>query len=386
MITPGAGIDMFPHAGSRHSLCRFRFCWATIISGAAFLLATSTAGAQADRPVGRWAVLIGIDDYAELEKLKFCGADQRDLASQLEATGFPKDHVFLLYSKASDQKYLPTRQNIEKQIKLVLDLAEPGDVALVAFSGHGVHIEGTSYLCPSDASFYDGLLADAGEIDPKTLIALPRLFEMLDRSQAELKLAIIDACRNVPVRRGLRGLGQRGAPGLAADTRPPQGVLMFTSCSPGQVANEEPELGHGVFMHYLLEGLKGHADENHDRRVSLFELSSYAGDHTKTYVARRFNAVQKPYLHGDGAVEALKYPLALLTSSSYPEVPAERPTTRNPGNAQPVVPGEVMSNSIGMKLVLIPSGEFLMGNEETIGEIVAAFPEANGDELVDANP
>jgi hypothetical protein len=33
----------------------------------------------------RWAILIGVDDYAEVRKLKYCGADQRALRDRLVA-------------------------------------------------------------------------------------------------------------------------------------------------------------------------------------------------------------------------------------------------------------------------------------------------------------
>ena len=56
----------------------------------------------------KWAVLIGVDDYTELRKLRFAGNDQRALAEQLVAIGFPKDNVYLLHNKATDKKYLPS--------------------------------------------------------------------------------------------------------------------------------------------------------------------------------------------------------------------------------------------------------------------------------------
>ena len=40
--------------------------------------------------------------------------------------------------------------------------------------------------------------------------------------------------------------------------------------------------------------------------------------------------------------------------------------------AQPVAP--VLENSLGMKLVLIPAGEFMMGNHETAQTMQSSYP------------
>ena len=65
--------------------------------------------------------------------------------------GFPKDQVYLLHDKAEQNRYRPFRANIEKQLDLVLGMADKDDLVIVSFSGHGVQLEGKSYFCPLDA-------------------------------------------------------------------------------------------------------------------------------------------------------------------------------------------------------------------------------------------
>ena len=48
--------------------------------------------------------------------------------------------------------------------------------------------------------------------------------------------------------------------------RPPKGSAAATSCGEGQMAIEDQELGHGVFMHFVLDGLKGKAADEEGRR------------------------------------------------------------------------------------------------------------------------
>ena len=52
---------------------------------------------------------------------------------------------------------------------------------------------------------------------------------------------------------------------------------------PAQSAQEDAALGHGVFTHFLLEGLRGAADLDGDGQVGVLELHSYAGARTAHY-------------------------------------------------------------------------------------------------------
>ena len=302
-----------------------------IVLLASFLLTPAPVFAQ-KTDVNRWAILIGVDDYIEANDLKYCGADMRSLRDHLVASGFPKDQVFLLHDKAKDRQYQPYKSNIEKQLKIILGLVQEDDILVLAFSGHGVHIETTSYLCPADADLKDS----------KSLISLDAVYGRLKNCEASMKLLLVDACRNDPRVGGQKSLAEETrqfARSLERE-RPPEGVVLLNSCAPGEISWEEQKFGHGVFMHYLLEGLEGQADEDKNGKVSLGELSSFARRKTGVYVARRFNDSQRPFLKAEGDIRALNFDLAEVGRSGF-------------------------INSIGMKLVEIPAGEFLMGSPES---------------------
>ncbi len=282
----------------------------------------------------RWALLVGVNDYAELDDLKYCGRDMQALAENLKGAGFPEDQIFLLHNEAKDAKNLPVKLNIEKQLELVLSLANEDDLVLVAFSGHGMYAEGVTYLCPAEAR--------AG--DPKgSMVSLDFVYEKLEKCPATLKLLVADACRNDPRPQGRKTSEPKGdATQLAKQfERPPAGVLVLASCDAGQVSWEDQELEHGVFTHYLLKGLSGEADGNNNGRVSLGELFEYSNLATKKHVARRWSDYQTPQLFGrlSGVFEF------------------ER--TAPPG------PEPLVKNSLGMEFVLIPAGEFMMGTPES---------------------
>ena len=102
------------------------------------------AGGGSAESVGRerqkWALLVGVNQYNELRNLTYCRDDVDELGKRLVASGFPSSNVFLLTDKAKEPKYLPFKSNIERQLELVMNLAERDDLVLVAFSGHGTEL------------------------------------------------------------------------------------------------------------------------------------------------------------------------------------------------------------------------------------------------------
>ncbi|NUQ64835.1 MAG: SUMF1/EgtB/PvdO family nonheme iron enzyme [Pirellulales bacterium] len=294
----------------------------------------------------KWALLIGVDDYAEVADLKYCGRDVRGLQQRLLGAGFADDHVILLEDQARDRRYLPFKSNIDTQLEILLGkltpdgrrlaqagLAGEGDLVVVAFSGHGVFLDGISYLCPTDARLER----------PDSLVSVDRLFKLLEASPAGMRLVLIDACRNDPRPGGVRAVGQedptRGFAG--ALEQPPHGVVVLSSCDKSQVSVEDPDFGHGVFMNFVLQGLAGAADRdegNRDQQVSLLELYRYAHAKTKAHVARARNLLQTPELYGK-----------IVGDFEFGRV-AE-------------LDHEIV-NSLGMRLMLIPAGRFLMGAAE----------------------
>jgi len=246
-------------------------------------LAAETQGAS------RYVLLVGVDDYTHADKLQFCGADMRALAERLAAAGFAPDHICLLHDKADQPRSGPLKSNIERELGLVLKRANKNDLVIVAFGGRGAQREGKSYLYPVDAQ----------PDDLATLISVEAIQSQLGECPAAVKLLVLDASRQ-DLSPGGR---QPPAPGRLDFSRPieqpPEGVMTLCSCGPGQTAHEDRDLGHGVFMHFLLEGLRGPADTNGDGRVSLLELYIYTMGKTKQHVAKKFNGYQTPALRGD---------------------------------------------------------------------------------------
>lgn len=262
------------------------------------MLLIATAAAQepvaGNQKMQRYALLIAVDEYAPpLGALEYCHNDMTSLKAHLEASGFAPDDIIFMHDQAELSRFRPTKANIEGELRLRLQLANPDDVVVVAFSGHGLHLDGKSYLCPIDTKL------DA----ESSMVAIDDVYAQLQQCAASQKLLIVDACRNEPIVRGFKS-GKLADDLTVQLEAPPKGVLVLSSCEAGQFSAEDAELKHGVFMHFLMEGLKGAADlsdngGNGNGRISLDELYFFAHERTKRHVALSHGIVQRPVMKGE---------------------------------------------------------------------------------------
>lgn len=173
-----------------------------------------------DTPGQRWAIIIGVNRYqdAAFGNLSYAVADAKTFYQTLTSipNGFPAQNVMLLTDDAADPNRLPTHSNLIKQLSGWLRLAEPDDIALVYFAGHGFEQEGKSYLLPQDATMADLEL---------TSLELEYVKEALRKCKARQKVFIIDACHSgagrapQPMSASMadaltKGIGRHGGPGL----------------------------------------------------------------------------------------------------------------------------------------------------------------------------
>jgi len=249
----------------------------------------------------QWAILIGITEYehaGEFPDLQFSENDVLALKTSLLDCQFQDDHVIVMTNSMTEARYLPTKENIERELKRVLEgAAEAGDTVIVSFSGHGQNRDGSSYLCPLDAS---------PEAPTDTMISFEQLYLSLARSKASLKLAVIDACRNEVVSgestRKL-SLTQGLRHETVAATGLPEGLMLWASCLDTEVSIEDEALEHGIFVNFIAEGLSGRADfevaGNRDKQISPYELFSYAHMHTNLHAQKNFASRQQPWQKGE---------------------------------------------------------------------------------------
>jgi tetratricopeptide (TPR) repeat protein len=267
-------------------------------------------------PVGKKvALLIGVNKYDKrgFRDLEYAERDVAVMKPLLENAGF---EVHLLTASAEEARRA-TLKNIQATIERVLKDRTKRDLVLVALAGHGLQIEvvgpdgklhADSFFCPCDA--VNG--------HPKTMLSMGKLFEDINARGGEHNLVLIDACREDPTR-------GRGMDGSTVRTLP-EGVAVLFGCRAGQKTYETKRAGggHGVFFHFVIEGLRGEA-ANPRGNVTWARLVEYVTERV---------AEDAPRLFGDDSLRQTPNLIANLpgispviaASVSPPEPARERAT------------------------------------------------------------
>lgn len=116
------------------------------------------------------------------------------------------------------------------------------EVALIFFAGHGMEIEGENYLCAVNTDF-----SSLNRIQYSSL-ALSYIIHGLEQTDVYTKIVILDACRDNPFERRLRGIPTSGLAPVFA----PLGTIIAFATSPGQVASDGRN-GNGAYTYSLLQ-------------------------------------------------------------------------------------------------------------------------------------
>src|SRR5262249_18626620 len=214
-------------------------------------------GADDAKPEGKKiALLVGVKKSKkdELSDLKYTENDVTRLAELLRRSGYQRVVVMTQREGVVDPDLAPTGDNIREVLTALLKNLRPQDSVLLAFSGHGVQYKDAKdhYFCPADARL----------ADPKSLLSLAAVYDELKRCNAGAKVLLVDACRVNPMPEGVKSPdGARFAVRVEHQDliEPPGGVAALFSCSRGEASYESNDLQHGVFFHFVLEGLKGKA-------------------------------------------------------------------------------------------------------------------------------
>ena len=289
----------------------------------------------------KWAVVIGVNEYLDptIPRLHFCVSDARLIAESLtKRCGYDASRILLITDDQDKAHLRPLKMNLQKQIAGWLKNAVRGDTVLVFFSGHGILDDrGQGFLVPQDCEKEQlGLTAFRTE----------ELRDMLHQCKATQKILILDCChaggsRSLEVGPSSQEIGQA--------FQQAEGLITLASCRKKELSQEWKAKHQGLFTYFLIQGLEGAADFDRNGLVDSDEIYRYTVDHVPTTAQRELNVLQTPVrIIGEDVVGVFA-----LARVSVPGV-VDRP-------APPPKP-ELATNSLGMKFVLIPAGEFEMGS------------------------
>ena len=348
----------------------------------------------------RWAVIVGISRYKHSQlNLKYADRDAEELYNVLvtpSGGGFKQEHICKLTNEDA------TTGNITRALRSFLKKPAREDLVLIYFACHGApdfDRPGNVYLLGHDTAPDDiaGTALPMREID----------ISLKENLHAEKVIVLVDACHSAAIG---GGIGRRSAIAdstllkryLLEISRARGGLALLASAEANEVSFEDSRWGggHGVFTHYLLEGMRGAADIDANGIITIGELFEYVRDNVK----RATDYKQHPFI-GSNAFDR-NLPIALVaqklqTAQSLTGISEQGEILENvriqpPQRSrlhelfsvethtfefktisvndfgQPVEQRhqtaefwvEDLGNGITLEMVLIPGGTFLMGASE----------------------
>jgi hypothetical protein len=241
----------------------------------------------------RWAVVIGVGQYEsdDIPDLDFAPADARAVRDflQSDAAG-PFDEVLYLENERA------TGAAMREALFVFLQQADWDDLVVIYYAGHGAPDPGRPdnlYLLPTDTDL-DALAATGFPMwDVKT--ALRR------QIAAERVIVIADACHSAGTADGgtVGGGDTNAIAGGFQQLFTPSRRLMMTAADTNEFSLEDARWGgHGVFTHFLLDGLRGAGDLDANGIVTFTELF----EHVSGSVRAATNGRQNPQMDGLGDI------------------------------------------------------------------------------------
>jgi hypothetical protein len=230
-----------------------------------------------DADVRVWALVVGVGRYAHMPTLKYTDDDAYHFYSFLkspEGGALKDEQVRVLIDEDA------TRDNILRTMRQLFMKADENDVVMLYFSGHG--LEGS--FIPVD---YDGFNNKLRHDDIKAIF---------EESKAKHKVCMADACFSGSL------LAMKGTKiDVALDKYYKEfentkgGMALLMSSKSEEYSLEDHGLRSGIFSHYMIKGLKGEADTDKNKIITIKELYDFTYKNVRTYTA----GAQTPSISGN---------------------------------------------------------------------------------------
>jgi hypothetical protein len=242
---------------------------------------------SADIKIGKKiAIVVGIDEYDDKDIPKLEGAeyDAKELFELLtsEAGGFVNEEKNLLINKQARQR------DILDRISEVFRQDKEFDIALFYFSGHGfVDKKEDLYLSTCDVKKKDPYVGGIKVDDLRD-----QIYSSENKRNA---IMVLDCCYSGIATEGTRGDGSDTIKDLKPlldrnignikDKNYGTGKFTISSSAIDQVSYEKKDCTHvgddrephthGEFTYYLLEGIRGGAEDENTGEITLLSLQQY---------------------------------------------------------------------------------------------------------------
>jgi uncharacterized caspase-like protein len=158
------------------------------------------------------------------------------------------------------------------------------DAIIFYFSGHGAK---NAFVTQE----YNGAAANN-----RGLLLHEEIRQVFESSQAKYKYIIADACHSGSwTTKDIRSAAATEQQYYQTFEMAQGGFVLLLSSMSDEYSLEESGIRQGIFSHFLIRGLKGEADANKDRVVSVVELFEYVESNVVQSTKHR----QTPVLSGN---------------------------------------------------------------------------------------
>ncbi len=219
----------------------------------------------------KYAVIIGVSDYQDNRlDLRYCDDDAYRFYAYLQSKkggSVPEKNISILIDEFA------TKKNIIKMMHATFKKANKNDMLIFYFSGHGAN----GAFCPYNQNASNSSFLSHNEIK-----------KVFKRYKTKYKICIADACHSGSIYS--KNLKNKKTSKSNNDTN----LVIMMSSQSDEVSAENPKLRQGTFSYYFLRGLKGKADLNKDKVITLEEIFAYVKANVLNFTKNR----QTPFIQG----------------------------------------------------------------------------------------
>lgn len=259
-----------------------------------------------------YIISIGVSRYkTDKLLLKYASKDARELGNALTGAGRRllntdrKNHVYTyILNTDTTNTHWPSKKNILRVLDTVARRAQPDDVVLLFFAGHGLlyNTGKTFYLLTAEAS---GFNLDG--VSQQVAFSADELNAWMCRTKANKQVLILDACNSGKVIQDVKEvIGRRTIPAdqqrALERLKDKTGTFILSAAAADQSAYETSLYRQGLLTYSLLTGLKLGQGLKDQRYIDVNRWFNFAADNVKI-LAKDIGGRQDPQIIGNGSFD-----------------------------------------------------------------------------------
>ncbi|MGB0385947.1 MAG: caspase family protein [Ardenticatenaceae bacterium] len=235
----------------------------------------------------RWALLVGVNKYVDpnIPSLWYCVNDVLAMEQVLQKANYT---VIALHDQVKKPHLLPTHPNVEAELVRLCQVAQPDDLLLLYFSGHGQLVNDQACLITRETR-YPNLARWA--------LPLSNVERIMRENQVRRRVIILDACHSgVEMTRDLALSDEF----IHSVYELAEGSALLAATTAQDKALENRSLKHGVFTHTLLKGFEGQADRDGKDFVTVSDLHQHVLNALREWCIQTGRNIQTPTARIEG--------------------------------------------------------------------------------------